>query len=301
MKSSRSLRALASQIYKTYTLERPTHFAASLAYYSLFSLVPIIYVAFSVAGLFVDNDSASDRLMENINSVFGADVAQMVVTTLEEVSEGHEQGPLWQRGISFVAMLGGASLVFFHLQHALTSIWKMPQPHKSGAKKIIRDRLLAFLIVVGIGLLIVLITLTNIVISILNSQFNIEATRPFISISATILVGTLSIALMFKYMANAIVSWNDALVGGLVTTFLLVVGANLLGQYVAQGNFGSAFEAAGTVAVLLIAVYFLAQCLVFGTVFARVYANMFGSGIRPRISADQRTSNPIQSKRNRKR
>ncbi|TWU29732.1 YihY/virulence factor BrkB family protein [Bythopirellula polymerisocia] len=295
MNKSRSLRAFIAQLYKTYTLERPTHFAASLAYYSLFSLVPIIYVAITVAGLFVDNDAASDRLMDNIDSVFGADVAEMVITTLEEVSDGHDQGPLWKRGISFVAILAGASLVFFHLQHALTSIWKMPQPEKSGARKMIWDRMLASVIVLGIGLLIVLITLTNFVISILNSQFNIEQTRPLISLIATVLVGTLSLALMFKYMTNAIVAWRDSLVGGLVTTLLLVVGANLLGRFVAQGNFGSAFEAAGTVAVLLIAVYFLAQCLVFGTVFTRVYANMYGSGIRPRIQTGRRNNNSKES------
>ncbi|QEG35435.1 YihY/virulence factor BrkB family protein [Bythopirellula goksoeyrii] len=287
MNKSPSFRSLVAQLYRVYTLERPTHFAASLAYYSLFSLVPIIYVAITVAGLFVDNDSASKQLMENIDSVFGADVAEMVVTTLEEVSEGNDRSSVMQRTVSFIAMLVGASLVFFHLQHALTSIWKMPHPTSRGTKQIVLNRLLAFVIVLFIGLLLVLVTFTNFVVSFIHSKFDIEAVGPLIGLGTTLFIGTVSMALMFKFLTNAVVGWKDVLVGGLTTTLLLVGGANLLGRYVAQGNFGSAFEAAGTVAVLLIAVYFLAQCLVFGTVFTRVYANMFGSGVRPRVKAEQ--------------
>ena len=286
MNNSHSLREFVKQIYRTYILERPTHFAASLAYYSLFSLVPIIYVAFSLAGVFIDNESTAQRMVENIESKLGADVAEMLVTTLEEVTEGNSRSSTLQRSISFVAMLAGASLVFFQLQYALTSIWRIPPPAKGGTRQFLLNRLLAFVMVVCVGLLVVLVTLTNFVISFLDSQFNIEAISPLVSLGTTVAIGMVSVALMFKYLPNAIVSWKDVFVGGFVTTLLLIGGAKILGWYVARGSYASAFEAAGTVAVLLIAVYFLAQFLVFGTVFTRVYANTFGSGIRPRVSTD---------------
>jgi membrane protein len=286
MNNSGSLREFVTQIYRTYIQERPTHFAASLAYYSLFSLVPIIYVAFSLAGLFIDNESTAERMMENIESKLGADVAEMLVTTLEQVTEGNSRSSMLQRSISFMAMLAGASLVFFQLQYALTCIWRIPPVAKGGTRQFVLNRLLAFVMVVCVGLLVVLVTLTNFVISFLDLQLNIEAISPLVSFGTTVVIGMVSVALMFKYLPNAIVSWKDVFVGGFFTTLLLIGGAKILGWYVARGSCASAFEAAGTVAVLLIAVYFLAQFLVFGTVFTRVYANTFGNGIRPRVRAD---------------
>jgi len=280
MNNSRSLREFVKQIYRTYILERPTHFAASLAYYSLFSLVPIIYVAISVAGLFIDDESASEKMIENIQSVFGADVAEFLVTTLEEMTEGSSRSSMWQRSMSFAAMLVGASLVFFQLQYALTSIWKIPPPSKGGTKQFFLNRVLAFVMVLCVGLLVVLVTLINFVVSFLDSQLNIDAISPLVSFGTTLVIGTVSVALMFKSLPNAIVSWKDVFVGAFVTALLLIAGANILGSFVMRGIFGSAFEAAGSVAVLLISVYFLAQFLVFGTVFTRIYANTFGNGIR---------------------
>ena len=140
--------------------------------------------------------------------------------------------------------------------------------------------------VLCVGLLVVLVALTNFVMSFLDSQFNIEAISPLVSLGTTVVIGMVSMALMFKFLPNAIVSWKDVFVGGFVTTVLLIGGAKLLGWCVARGSYASAFEAAGTVAVLLIAIYFLAQFLVFGTVFTRIYADTFGDGIRPRGSAD---------------
>ena len=105
-----------------------------------------------------------------------------------------------------------------------------------------------------------------------------------LSFGLTLVIGTVAIALMFKTLPNVSVSWKDVSVGAFVTALLLIAGANILGLYVARCTLGSAFEAAGTVAVLLISVYFLAQFLVFGTVFTRIYANSFGNGVRSRVS-----------------
>lgn len=108
--------------------------------------------------------------------------------------------------------------------------------------------------------------------------------RVLLSFATTLVMGTVSVALMFKSLPEAIVSWKDVIVGAFVTALLLIAGANILGSYLASCIIGSAFETAGTVAVLLVAVYFLAQFLVFGTVFTRACANTFGNGIRTRLS-----------------
>ena len=130
----------------------------------------------------------------------------------------------------------------------------------------------------------VLVTLADFLVAFVGSQLNIEAISPLMTFGTTLVTATVSVALIFKILPDAIVNWKDVFVGGFVTVLLLIAGAYIFGWYVARCNVGSAFEAAGNVAVLLIAIFFLAQCLVFGTVFTRVYANTFGNGIHHKAS-----------------
>ncbi len=280
MNQPRSLREFVRQIYRTYVTERPTHFAASLAYYSLFSLVPVIYISLLVAGMFVDDELARERLREDIQTVMGSDVTELLVRAFADVNQDSSSGSIWHRIIALAALLFAASLVFFQLQYALTSIWNVPPPDKGSAKQFLINRLLAFLMVLFVGLLVVLATFANIVLTFLDSHFDLELLTRLGGFAATLVIGTLSLALMFKILPNAIVSWKDAAVGACVTALLLIIGGHLVGLYISRGGIQSAMEAAGAVAVLLISVYFLAQFLVFGTVFTRVYANMYGDGIR---------------------
>jgi membrane protein len=283
MKRSTTLQEFLKQIYRTYARERPSHFAAALAYYSLFSLVPIIYIALSVAGLFIDNDSAVERFSNQLQSVIGTDGADFLIASLENVNAQVWRGPLWPRLVSFVAMLIGASLVFYQFQYTLTSIWKIPPDTTGGTKRFILNRLAAILMVLCVGLLVVFVTLANFVVSLLDSQLNMETVTRLASFGSTLVIGTLSLALIFKILPPASLGWKDVFTGGFVTALLLIGGANILGWYGSCIIIASAFEVAGTVAVFLISVYFLAQLLIFGMVFTRTYAELYGSGIRPRF------------------
>jgi membrane protein len=140
---------------------------------------------------------------------------------------------------------------------------------------------MAFLIVIGIGLLMIIATVTNIIVSFLQTYIDLGSPVSFITIIAFIGLMTISIALIYKYLPDVDIAWGDVGVGSIVTAVLMALGGWLLGIYFTYSNITSAVAVAGAVAVLLIAFYIFAQIFLFGAVFTRVYASMFGSKIVP--------------------
>jgi membrane protein len=270
------------EIYRTYVVDQPNHFAASLSYYSLFSLVPIMYIAFSFAGIFIDNEATTQRVFVEVKNLLGVDVAELLINMLEGISQNPSRSTIFDRIVSFFAMLLGASLLFFKLQYALNTIWKVPPSAKNQTKKFILNRFLAFIMVFCVGVLVVFISLAYIMLSFFDSLLQLQFSIPYLNIGTNMMIITAAIALVFKVLPDARIGWKDAVVGAGVTTVLLSIGAKGLGRYIADWKIGSVFEALGSVAVLLIAIYFLSQFFIFGVVFTRVFANLHGNGIHPR-------------------
>jgi membrane protein len=286
MSGWRSVGNFGKEIYRTYVVDMPSNFAASLSYYSLFSLVPTIYIAFLIAGIFIDDEAAMQYMFAKVENVLGVDVAESLMQALEGISHDPSSRAIVDLIISSFAMLFSASLVFFKLQYALNTIWKIPPSTKGQTKTFILNRLLSFVMVFCVGILVVVITLSYVLISFFDSLPQLQLSIPFLNLGTNWVIATAAIALVFKLLPDARISWKDAVIGAGVTAFLLSAGAKVLGWYLAKGNVGSAFEAAGTVAVLLIAIYFLSQFFIFGTVFTRVFADFYGRGIYPRKAVE---------------
>ncbi len=278
----RSIFGFFKRIYDIYVADRPTHFAASLAYYSLFSLVPIIYIAFSLAGMFVDNAEAMQRMFIEVERLLGADAVDLLKRALDGISQRPLSANMFDRVVGVFAMFFGASLLFFRLQHTLNTIWKVPSSGEGQTQAFLVNRLLALGMVLLTGILIVVSALTHVFASFLQSILHLQVNIPFLNAGSSFVIGVTAVTLIFKLLPSARLGWKDAIVGGVVTELLLTSGAQILGWYMAKGNIGSAFEAAGTVAVVLVSIYFLAQLFIFGVVFTRVFAETYGSGIAPR-------------------
>ena len=161
-------------------------------------------------------------------------------------------------------------MLFFQLQYALNTIWKIPVAKKQGTLALIKSHFMAFLMVIGLGFLMIVATVASIIISFLQTYIDLDSPVSFITIIAFIGLMTISIALVYKYLPDVDIAWGDVGVGGW-----------LLGIYFTHSNITSAVAVAGAVAVLLIAFYIFAQIFLFGVVFTRVYASMFGSKIVP--------------------
>ena len=278
------------ELYRIWVAERPSQLAAALAYYGVFAFAPVIFVAFAVAGVFIDNLAMSHQVFEQIGNVLGPEAAQLLQDNVETISQTTSGGSPLISLISFLALLFAASGMFFQLQYALNTVWNVPPPAKGETLVLIRQRLFSFVMAIGVGLLLVLATLVNVLLVWLGSFMPIEPSVPISNLIAFMGLVTLSFALIYKVLPDVDIAWRDVWIGAAVTALLVTLGGLLVGLFVGNGRIGSALEAAGTFAVILIGIYYTAQIFLFGAVLTRVYASMFGSKA---VSAErQETSLP---------
>jgi len=276
---------ICREIYRTYIVEMPNNFAAALSYYSLFSLVPTLYIALLVARIFIDDTAVMQVLFARVTSVMGVEVAELLQDALQVIAEDGSQRATVDLVVSSSALLLSASLVFFKLQYALNTIWKIPPAAKGQTKAFLVNRLISFAMVLCVGILILVVSLSNFLISFFGSLLQLQLDVPYLNVGTNWVIYAAAIALTFRFLPDARISWRVAFVGAGVTALLLLTGTTMLGWYLARSNVGSAFEAAGTMAVLLIGIYFLAQCFIFGAVLTRVFAEFYGGGIHLRNAA----------------
>ena len=272
------------ELYNIWITERPNILAAALAYFGMFSFAPVIFIAFTVAGFFVNELAMANNIFQNIENVMGEDMAlyiQNAVVNLSQTTAADTS--FWNSAIAFLALLLAASGLFFQLQYALNTIWKVPPPEKNEMTAFLKQRLFAFLMVIGVGFLLVLVTLTNIILSWFNTLLPILSEVPYLNTLSFLGFMTLSFALIYKILPDTDVAWRDVWLASALTAVLMALGGQLLGLYLTSGKFGSAFAAAGMVAVILISFYFFAQIFLFGAVFTRAYAYIFGSRIGEEI------------------
>ena len=280
--------ALAKEIYRIWITERPAQFAAALAYYSLFSFVPVIYVAYTLADLLLGRLSTADLFYTEVSSLFGEEVAQSLQEAVMALIERTAGGTILTSLIGFVVLVFAASMVFFQLQHALNTIWQVPPPSRDETRAYVKNRLLALVMVLGVGLLVMAATVVGIVVSFVTSRLGLGGPLPVFSLFAFTGLVALAFALVFKLLPNAKVAWRDVWMGAAVTASLVTIGIYVVQLYLSASRLNSALDAAGSAAVFLMGFYLFGQIVVFGAVFTRVYASMFGSKILPERGQGQR-------------
>lgn len=266
----------AKELYRTWIGERPSQLGAGLAYYAMFSSAPVVYIAISIAGIFLDELAVRDVFFERIGQVMGDETAAFLEDMVENIAIDPSSGTALTTIIGFIALLVAASSLFFYLQYALNTIWKVPPPKRGAGSSFIRNKLITFILVIGVGLLLVVAASMNIIFSLIGNFFDIGSLG-IVNFLGMIALGMLSFAIIYKVLPTTEIAWRDVWVGAFVTAMLIAVGGWGLGIYLANSNITSAFEAAGTMAVFLISVFFFAQLFLFGAVFTRIYAEIFGS------------------------
>jgi membrane protein len=265
------------ELFRAWGEGRSPQAAAALAYYGMFSFAPIIFIALTVAGIFFDTLLAAKEVVVRLENMLGPEVTRFIVDVVIKVSEGTSGGTLLTTLIGFLALLFAASGLFAQLQYALNAIWGVPPPAQRGILAIITSRLLAFVMVIGLGLLLVVMTVSSVILSTFSTVLNLAHPLPAVDLVVVLGLATLVFALIYKLLPDVDVAWRDVWPGALVTAFLFGVARWLLAFFLANANLGSAFDAAGALAVILISIYYLALIFLFGAVFTKVYASMFGS------------------------
>jgi membrane protein len=279
---------LVSETFSGWREDNATRLAAALAYYTTFSLAPLLVVVISIAGLVGGQEATRNQAMGQIEDLIGEEGREFVGEMI--VSASRESTGLAATIAGTLTLLFGAMGVFGELQNALNTIWEVkPPPAKGfidGLKRFVFGRLLSFAMVLGIGFLLLASLVISAAISTLG-EF-IGDTRPLNEIPLQILnfilsfgVITFLFAMIFKFLPDARIAWRDVWSGAAVTSALFNLGKFAIGFYLGRSEIGNAFGAAGSLAILLIWIYYSAQILFFGAEFTQVYANRYGSRITP--------------------
>ena len=274
--------AFAKEIYGIWVRERPTQFAAALAYYAIFSFVPLIYIAFTITELVIERLSVEDQFYTQIANLLGTEVAQALQEAVIGLAQRTGGDTTLTTVIGFVALAFTASMTFVQLQRTLNTIWKVPPPSRGQTRAYVLNRLLAFAMVLGVALLLIVAAVANLLVSLVNARVEwggFVSTANFLGLAG---LAALTFALIYRVLPNAKVAWPQIWVGAGVAALLLAAGLSLVKLYLSANRFSSALEAAGAVAVFLMAFYYLGQIFVFGAVVIRVVASMSGSQIVPR-------------------
>jgi membrane protein len=271
---------------------------AALAFYTVFSLAPLLVITIAIAGLVLGQEAAQGQIFDQLRLLIGATSAEAVQDVVQNANAQPATGVLTTM-IGFLALLFGASGVFGQLQTSLNAIWGVEPKPGRGLLGIVHDRILSFgfILVVGFLLLVSLLLTAAIAFSgeWLGGMF--PAIEMIVQIANSILslaVITLLFATIFKFMPDAKIAWRDVWIGAFITAALFTVGKLLLGLYLGKSGVGSSYGAAGSLILLLLWVYYSSQIVFFGAEFTRAYANRFGSRIVPADNAVSvhRTASP---------
>jgi membrane protein len=268
--------------------DKASRLAAALSYYTIFSLAPLLVIVIAIAGLVFGQEAAQQELLAQIEGLVGEEGAFAIQEMIAGASDTGDS--IFAAVIGFVLLLFGASGVFAQLQDAMNTMWEVKPKEGRGILALVKDRLLSFGMVLVIGfLLLVSLVLSAALAGLSNFMAGLlpanEIIMQVISFVVSFAVISFLFALIFKYLPDAEVAWGDVWLGAIVTALLFTIGKELIGLYLGRSAVASTYGAAGSVVILLLWVYYSAQILFFGAEFTQVYANMFGSRIKPKEGA----------------
>jgi membrane protein len=254
---------------------------AALSYYTIFSLAPLLLIVMSVAGLIFGAEAARGELFGQLRGLMGSDAAAALETLLASLNKPAEG--IGASVTGFALLLIGATSVFGELQNALDRIWRAPaRAIRTGVWNLLRERLLSIGMIFGLAFLLMVSLVAGAFVSALGKWWGPmfggwETIAQIANIGVGFLLSTLVFAMIYKLMPRAKVRWADVWIGALVTSALFTIGKFLIGLYIGKSGVASTFGAAGSIAVILVWVYYSAQIFLIGAEFTWVYAKTFGS------------------------
>jgi membrane protein len=253
---------------------------AALAYYTMFSIAPLLLIVISIAGLIFGVDAARGEIVGQLQSLMGQQGAAAVQGLLESVSKPAES--ITATLVGAVLLLIGASTVFGELQSSLDRIWRAPKPEKTGIWTLLRARLLSFGMIMGIGFLLMVSLVVSAALAALGRWWGpLLADWSFVAHSIDFLISfaftATGFAMIYKIMPRVSVDWADVWIGAAVTALLFTIGKFLIGFYIGKSGVASGFGAAGSLVAVLVWVYYSAQIFLIGAEFTWAYALTFGS------------------------
>lgn len=274
--------------YQGWQEDNASQLSAALAYYTIFSLAPMLVIVIAITGLIWEAKAVRLEILNQVRDLIGPDGADFIANLI--TSTGSPAEGIVALVIGILTLLIGALGVFNELHNSLNIIWgiriEKPKGFLPSIKKLVVDRFLSFTMLLAIGfLLLVSLVVTAGLSAAQETIGNVFPLSEFllqiVNLAISIGVITILFALIFKYLPDAEIAWRDVWIGAFVTSLLFSLGKTAIGIYLGNSAVASTFGAAGSLILLLLWIYYSAQILFFGAEFTQVYANKYGSKIAP--------------------
>jgi membrane protein len=259
--------------------DRASRKGAALAFYTVFSLAPILIMAIAIAGFFFGEDAARGEIYMQMSDLLGPDGAQAVQAMIQNASR--REAGIIATVVGAVTLFIGATTALAELKDGLDQIWDVPTERTSGFWYFLRTRLLSIGLILSLGfLLLVSLALSAVFAALAKRWGPADATGAVlqaVNFLFSYALVTLLFAMIYKILPSARIAWRDVIIGSLVTAFLFSIGKFVIGVYIGNSAIASSYGAAGSVILVLIWVYYSAQIFLLGAEFTKVYAHRYGS------------------------
>jgi membrane protein len=271
--------------FKGFSDDKVTKLGGSLAYYTVFSMAPMLVVIISLCGIFLGREAVEGQVYAQLAGFLGSDTAIQLQEIIKKASIGDKGNIAMVIGI--VTLLIGATSVFAEIQDSINTIWGLKPKPKRGWLKMLQNRFLSFSVIISLGfILLVSLAITGLVDALSD---RLRASYPdvwvvvfyIINQLLTFVVVAVIFAVVFKMLPDARIRWKDVLSGSIVTALLFMIGKFGISLYISQSDVGSTYGAAGSLVVVLLWAYYSSLILYFGAEFTKAYAVKYGEEIHP--------------------
>jgi membrane protein len=275
--------------FTQWTEEKPFQLAAALAYYTIFSLAPLLLIAIAVASLAFGRETTEQQILTTSQGLVGPQGAEAIQTMLHNT--GSTGSGIFASIVGVITLLIGAGGVIGQLHDSLNTIWGVETKSGGGLWGLLRGRFVSIAGALGLGFLLLVSLLISAALTALIQFFGgllPGGTVLWQGVELIVSFGFITVlfALIFKLLPDARIAWRDVWIGAAMTAMLFTLGKFLIGLYLGQSGLTSSYGAAGSLVLILVWVYYSALILFFGAEFTQVYANSYGTGIQPATNAE---------------
>ncbi len=283
--NGKTILSVFKQTISEWSEDKAPMLGAALAYYTVFSIAPLLVISIAVAGFVFGDEAAKGQIFDQMRGLIGDQGGQAMQDMIQSAGSKTSTGVI-ATITGVVPLLFGASGVFGQLQTSLNIIWGVEPKPGRGIKGILKDRFLSFGFILVVCFLLMVSLLISASITFVATwvggiALGTQLIAQGVNIVLSLGIITVLFALIFKFLPDVKIAWKDVWLGAFLTALLFTIGKFALGLYLGSSSVGSSFGAAGSLIVLLLWVYYSAQILFFGAELTQVYANRFGSHVRP--------------------
>ncbi|MDQ6763154.1 MAG: YihY/virulence factor BrkB family protein [Bacteroidota bacterium] len=277
-------------VFKEFSSDNILKYSASLAYYTVFSIAPLLVIISTLAGIFYGKEAVQGQVFEQLQGLVGTVAAGQIQDIIKNI---HLVGNTFFASIvSIIILLIGATTIFGEVQDSFNKIWGLRIKTKKTWWKLILTRLLSFSIIICIGFIMVVSLILNALVSAFGKflgryihNFSVYFIQTSEAILSLIIVAFL-FSLMFKVLPDAKIKWKDVLFGGFITAVFFTLGKLAIGFYLGKSNLTTLYGAAASIIIIMVWVYYSSIILYLGAEFTKVHSKFFGGNIQPNDFAE---------------